>query len=374
MGWLSSKKKTLFDVDIGETENGLREISAKNMALEIVVSFVANAFSKTTFKFKGDNSLGRLYFLNNSPNVNQSAQSFLQEFAEQLLLNGEALIFEKEDQFFVAESFYREEHISGDVFKRITKGDWASNTDLKRDDVLYFKYKNNRLESFVRNLWSEYGTILSRLLANQKTANQIRATFEMNAKKNAIEDKETRIAIKKFVESIVSKIRKEDVVVIPTSEDHKYDEIGSNSSGKKNATSYLEQIESTKRMYVDDISSLLNIPRGLILGDKADNDKNYNLFIETVVEYFQNLFVAELNKSLSPKEYEEGMKYSANSVRYRDIFELATNFDKLISSGAFNRNELREEAGYDPVEGGDQFLITKNYMSLTERNEENVGT
>lgn len=82
-----------------------------------------------------------------------------------------------------------------------------------------------------------------------------------------------------------------------------------------------------------------------------------------------------MNKTLTPEEYQKGMKYSANSVRYRDIFELATNFDKLISSGAFNRNELREESGYDPIEGGDQFLITKNYMTFTERNEEdNVGT
>lgn len=376
MGWLFNRNKKLIDEDIGQTEEALREISAKNMALEIVVSFVANAFSKTTFKFKGENAQDRLYFLNNSPNINQSGQSFLQEFAETLIHNGEAVIFEKDDQFFVADSFYREENITGDIFKGITKGDWSSPTDLRRDEVLYFKYKNKRLESFVHNLWSEYGSILSRLLANQKTANQIRATFELNTKKNAIEDKETRIAIKKFVSSIASKIRKDDVVVIPTSPDNKYSEVSSSGSGSsKKGISYLDQVDSLKKMYVDDVSSILNIPRGLILGDKADNDKNYNLFIETVVEYFQNLFVSELNKTLTPEEYQKGMKYSANSVRYRDIFELATNFDKLISSGAFNRNELREESGYDPIEGGDQFLITKNYMTFTERNEEgNVGT
>ena len=211
---------------------------------------------------------------------------------------------------------------------------------------------------------------------NQKTANQIRATFELKTKKNAIDDKETQLAIKKFVGSIVSKIKKEDVVVIPTSPDNKYSEVSSSGSGSsKKGISYLDQVDSLKKMYVDDVSSIINIPRGLILGDKADNDKNYNLFIETVVEYFQNLFVSELNKTLTPEEYQKGMKYSANSVRYRDIFELATNFDKLISSGAFNRNELREESGYDPIEGGDQFLITKNYMTFTERNEEdNVGT
>lgn len=92
MGWLFNRNKKLIDEDIGQTEEALREISAKNMALEIVVSFVANAFSKTTFKFKGENAQQRLYFLNNSPNINQSGQSFLQEFAETLIHNGEAVM------------------------------------------------------------------------------------------------------------------------------------------------------------------------------------------------------------------------------------------------------------------------------------------
>ena len=49
-----------------------------------------------------------------------------------------------------------------------------------------------------------------------------------------------------------------------------------------------------------------------------------------------------------------------------DKFALAENIDKLISSGAMTRNEVRLELGLEAVPGGDTFLITKNYQGENE--------
>lgn len=370
MGWFNRKQanESLEAVDIaGEIE----ELSIKNMALDIVVSYVSNVFSKTRFDFKGENIEDRLYILNNSPNINQSAQTFLKKISDALLREGEALVFQKDNQFFLADSFYREEHITGDIFKSIMVGQWQSPKDLKREDVLYFSYKNQRLENFSNDLWKEYGNILGRLVANQKIANQVRATFEMPGK-NKVDDDEAEEKKKTFLKALEEKIRTAVVALIPVSNTFKYEE--QNAVASKNSPSYVEDIKKVKDMYINDVSDLIGVPRGLILGDKADNEKNYNLFIETVIETLQQIVVSELNKSLTPQEYVKGMKYSAKSVRYRDIFALATNIDKLISSGSFNRNEVRRELEYDPIPDGDKFLITKNYTTSAERNDENVGT
>ncbi|XHB95504.1 hypothetical protein AAFF39_00485 [Lactococcus garvieae] len=169
----------------------------------------------------------------------------------------------------------------------------------------------------------------------------------------------------------MTKIKEEAAVLIPTSATNKYHEESATTS-KSGGKSYVDQIDKIKTMYIDDVSDLIGVPRGLILGDKADNEKNYNLFVETVIESLQGTIIGELNKMLTPKEFKEGLKYSASSVRYRDIFDLSTKFDKLISSGAFTRNELRVETGYEPIPGGDEFLITKNYEKYGERSKENA--
>ena len=43
------------------------------------------------------------------------------------------------------------------------------------------------------------------------------------------------------------------------------------------------------------------------------------------------------------------------------LFSVLEFSDKLISSEEFNRNEIRSLLRYDPIDGLDKFLITKNY-------------
>ncbi|XHB95505.1 hypothetical protein AAFF39_00490 [Lactococcus garvieae] len=71
----------------------------------------------------------------------------------------------------------------------MTVGEWTSKQDFRREDVMYLKYKNQSLNSYTNDLFVEYGNVLGTLIANQKVANQVRATFEM-PNMNAIEDEE----------------------------------------------------------------------------------------------------------------------------------------------------------------------------------------
>ena len=64
------------------------------------------------------------------------------------------------------------------------------------------------------------------------------------------------------------------------------------------------------------------------------------------------------------RELQKGNKVQMVGFKNYDLFSLSSNIDKLVSSGSFTRNEIRRELGYDPVEGGDVFLLTKNYMEL----------
>ena len=83
----------------------------------------------------------------------------------------------------------------------------------------------------------------------------------------------------------------------------------------------------------------------------------------------------ELNaKTISKAEYVAGMEVKVVGVDKKDIFDLADAVDKLISSGGFNRNEIREEVDYESIEGGDEFYITKNYEKAKGGEEVNDET
>ncbi|SUM33766.1 phage protein [Staphylococcus gallinarum] len=49
--------------------------------------------------------------------------------------------------------------------------------------------------------------------------------------------------------------------------------------------------------------------------------------------------------------------------------------DKLIVSGSFNRDEIRELTGYEPIgsEEMQKFIITKNYQTVDEETTDNEG-
>ena len=65
---------------------------------------------------------------------------------------------------------------------------------------------------------------------------------------------------------------------------------------------------------------------------------------------------------VSRRKYERNNLFVIIGEGQRDKFALAGNIDKLISSGAMTRNEVRSELGLESVPGGDKFLITKNYQ------------
>ena len=69
-------------------------------------------------------------------------------------------------------------------------------------------------------------------------------------------------------------------------------------------------------------------------------------------------------KFFEKEEYMNGSYLDPRPISYQNIFDLATSIDKLRSSGVFNGNEIRTEAGYERVdtEFMDSYFITKNYQ------------
>ncbi|WP_306299844.1 hypothetical protein [Streptococcus sp. B01] len=74
-------------------------------------------------------------------------------------------------------------------------------------------------------------------------------------------------------------------------------------------------------------------------------------------------------KIIGKSKFKFGHEWQVVGIDRRDLFDLATNIDKLISSGSFNVNEIRAELGYEAIAGGDRYYMTKNYQELNEKGE-----
>ena len=98
--------------------------------------------------------------------------------------------------------------------------------------------------------------------------------------------------------------------------------------------------------------------------------KNYTVF--TVKPMLKKIRDECNSKFFTMKEYLSGSFLEVKIASYESIFDLAVAIDKLVSSGTFNRREIRGEAGFDTPDGEefDKFYITKNYMEEGKEDSE----
>ena len=135
----------------------------------------------------------------------------------------------------------------------------------------------------------------------------------------------------------------------------------------------VDEINKVTNGFLDQIAMAIGIPAGLLHGDLAgvkEMTKNYTVF--TVKPMLKKIRDECNSKFFTMKEYLSGSFVEVKIASYESIFDLAVAIDKLVSSGTFNRREIRGEAGFDTPDGEefDKFYITKNYMEEGKEDSE----
>lgn len=381
LDYIFNRGKQRLSYDFDDIFKDVQQNSMKSIALETCANYIARTFSKSSFVLFCDETKKREiwdYRINHKANPNQTAAEFWSEFVKSLIKNGEALAYiNNRQEMFVVDSYVQKHSLTGDVFDISTIQNVPVSITAHYDEVLFIRVENDNLEAFINDLWNDYGSVLGRLFQNQKTANQLRFHMELprdkirerardlaNQASDKSEDTKESVSEKKesFLATITKKLENDSVVPILLPKDAKYEEYRSQTSIK---VSYVEDIAKMKQQYINDVADILGIPNGLIHGDLADNQKNYDTYIATVIEPLAQKIVSAMNYIIfNRSELQKGNKVQMVGFKNYDLFSLSSNIDKLVSSGSFTRNEIRRELGYDPVEGGDVFLLTKNYMEL----------
>ena len=354
----------MFDVEMFQDTSA--RIHIKKLAIDTCISFLARTISQSEFKVKNGDKYEKeaLYYrLNVRPSKNMTASTFWQTFIEKLIYDNECLIVQADDgDLLIADDFNHNEYaVMEDYFTNVTIKDYEFKRTFKQSEVLHLRYKNEKLGPLIDSLFADYGDLFGRILSSQKRKNQIRGTVDMDML--AAKSKEHQAKLQSFIDNMYKAISDKDVAIIPQQPGFKYSELtGGGSAGPS-----VDEINKVTNGFLDQVAMAIGIPASLIRGDMADVEKvtkNYMMF--TVSPLLKKVRDEGNSKFFNEKEFLSGKRLEIKSVSYNSLFDLATSIDKLVSSGAFTGNEIRQEAGYEPStdENLDKHFITKNYQEL----------
>lgn len=358
----------MYDFEI--IEDLTKSTYLKRMVLNSCVELIARSIAQSEFRVIDNKKAIKediYYKLNVKPNTDSSSDVFWQQFVHKLIYDNEVLIIVNDTKdLLIADSFYRVElAMYDDTFKDVVVKDYKFQRSFKMDEVIYIKYNNLAVESIVDGLFEDYGEIFGRMINAQMRNYQIRGLFKVDS--TAIAEK-NRVKMETLRDKIFKSFSNNDVSIVPMPKGFEYEELSSKSS----SNIVFSELTDVKKDLMADVANALGIPVGLINGDTSDLDKNLRMFEKFCLIPLCKKIQNELNAKLFTKnEYLKGKRIEMVGISKRNPLEYAESVDKLVSSGAFTRNEVRIMLGEEPSDDKelDTFLITKNYDKATKGGE-----
>lgn len=342
----------------------------KRVALDAGVNFIARRFAQAKFKHIVDGKFVKddaWYRLNTRPNRNETATQFWEHVIHKLIYEGECLVIVNDTkELLVADSYVHTKYANyDDIFEGVYVRGYRYERTFTMSEVIYLTYQNERLERYTNSLFADYGTMLGRMVAIQLRNNQIRGVLKVNTTYGAQRDKQEQL--QGYLDKVFNSFSNNTVALVPLTDGFDYQEIGGT---KSNTQQQFDQIKQLRKDAIATVADILGIPENMLFETPAEVNQLEKSFNQGVLQFFYQLVIDELNGKLVSDYGSE--EYRIVGKNERDIFSLSEAIDKLVSSGAFRRNEIREALGWERADDPalDEFYITKNYTTTKGGDEE----
>lgn len=342
----------------------------KRVALDAGVNFIARRFAQAKFKHIVDGKFVKddaWYRLNTRPNRNETATQFWEHVIHKLIYEGECLVVVNDTkELLVADSYVHTKYANyDDIFEGVYVRGYRYERTFTMSEVIYLTYQNERLERYTNSLFADYGTMLGRMVAIQLRNNQIRGVLKVNTTYGAQREKQEQL--QGYLDKVFNSFSNNTVALVPLTDGFDYQEIGGT---KSNTQQQFDQIKQLRKDAIATVADILGIPENMLFETPAEVNQLEKSFNQGVLQFFYQLVIDELNGKLVSDYGSE--EYRIVGKNERDIFSLSEAIDKLVSSGAFRRNEIREALGWERADDPalDEFYITKNYTTTKGGDEE----
>lgn len=360
-------EKKIDDADISiVTKQLLEQISFKELALHIGVSYISNTLSKCEFKTfeKGEETRGKLYYtLNVSPNPNKNSSQFINQVVEQCYYYGSALVVPFSGHIYCADNFDIDDlnPLKEDVFSNITFNNKTIKKNYKSSDVFFFQLSNNDVKVLIDSLYSQYSEIISQALSAYKRTNG--AKYKLILEQYMAGDSKFSEIFKSVLEKQLQSFINSDNAIYPQFRGIDLQEMKSGATAKDTS-----DILSMRKEVFEVVAQALKIPLSMMYGNITNMKEIRNSFLSNCIDPFADMLSEELTrKYFTFEEWQNGSRILVDTtcVNHIDLFDIMQNADKGISSGFVCIDEVRKAVGLRELgtSFSANFFMTKNYTS-----------
>lgn len=374
--WLASKissgeTKSINDPELCCIDPLFAEIYVRELAFWSCVNIISNSISKCEFKtFQGNKEVQdqEYYLWNIEPNKNQSSSAFIHKWISQLYLNNEALIVANRNgnQLFVADSFQVTQNtMLGDTFTDVSVDEYTFPYSFKQEDVIYLQLSSQDMRTITNGIYTMYQKLITSGMSGFQDSRGKKVIFNYDTIPTATPDRE---AFDELINNRLKTFLSAQNAALPLGKGQKLDDFGSRYSG------YQETSRDIRSM-IDDVSDFtakaLLVPPSLVRGDVQDTSNAVDQLLTFCIDPLTDHLSEEINRKRNGYDgFKRGNKIviDTKTIKHVDLFGMAPNIDKLISSGCKSVNDILRAMGDQPINEpwADQHFMTKNYETVQQ--------
>lgn len=355
----------------------------KELAKYTAISLIASALSLCEILVYENGKKvrnGDWYSLNVKANPNESAPQFWHKVVEKMLTAGDgkgALVFIQNGNLYCADDYNVKEKrpfkLTGNLYDGVVIDDLQLGKTFTSRDVMLFKIEQIQGNLTVDLMYNDISKIVAAAMAGYQDANIKRWKFKVNAREAGSEtfQKQWQEKLKNSVKQFVSG----DTQVFVEYDDRALDPIDMKSSGTASAGDNVQLINQV----FDIVGRAYHIPPGIMTAGNYNVQDIMDQFLTFCVDPIAGVISNTLTGSYGQDSFREGnyFRVDTSKIKHFDIFSMAPNIDKLISSGFASVNEVRAAADWDaagdpedPDNWLNQHILTKNYEKGGDPGEE----
>lgn len=346
----------------------IAELSFRELAFQIGVSYIANALSKCEIKtFKGGKEVqDKLYYrLNVSPNPNENSSQFINKFVENYYYKGGALLVPQGDMLYCADDFDIDDSnpLKEYLFSNVVFGTNQVKKRYKSSEVFYMKLDNQDVKKLIDLMHDQYSEIIALAIQSFKRTNgkKYKMILEQYRAGDTAFNEVFEKVLKKQLETFVNN----DNAVFP-----QYKGIDLQEFSTATPTNSNDIIALRKEIF-DTTAQGLKIPLPMMYGNITNINEIVKVFLSFCIDPLADMASEEFTrKYYTFEEWKNGdfVMVDTSRINHVDILEVADKVEKLIGCGVASLDEMRQHIGWQPLntEFSTSHFLTKNF-ELAER-------
>lgn len=360
------QSETVIEAEIGEKIG----FYAKTVAFTTAVSAVSNIISKLEIKHlvrnEDTNRIEEIkdklyYYLNVSPNINQSASKFKNDLIFNLFFDNEALVFLSGEQLYIASSYnHTRNGKQADWFYGIlTEGESSVGLNRKADNVAFFELDNQELANLIQLMLTEYSSIISSSKESVERSNKELWKLEMpTSVAGDVEfQKENSRKMQEGLKTFLTSKR----AVFTQPKGYTLDKLFF-GDGKVDITAFQSAIKGAFEL----TAQAFKMPVSILNGNMTNVSDILNGWASISIDPLCKMISEVLTKSfVSYEDWANGEKLVVDTsmLFHMDWFQMCEKGDKGIASGIASIDEVRLKMGEEPLETEQStcHYLTKNY-------------